>query len=80
MDTFERVKKLLVDDMHCLPEEVTMEASFIDDLGMDSLDTMQVVMHLEQVFDIYIDDDVAEKINTVGDAVKHVDSQPVAAE
>jgi acyl carrier protein len=56
------------------PEQVTAEASFIDDLGADSLDTVELVMALEEEFDIEIPDEDAEKMTTVADAIKYLES------
>lgn len=68
----ERVKKVVVDQLEIKPEEATMEASFVDDLGADSLDTVELVMALEEEFDIEIPDEVAEKIRTIQQAVDHI--------
>ena len=73
MSTIEdRVKKIVVEQLGVKEEEVTMEASFVDDLGADSLDTVELVMLLEEEFDTEIPDDEAEKINTVQAAVDYV--------
>ena len=71
-DISERVKKIVVEHLGVEPDKVTEQASFIDDLGADSLDTVELVMELEEEFDINIPDDVAEKIQTVGQAVDHI--------
>jgi acyl carrier protein len=71
---FERVKGIVVDQLNVAPDEVTVEASFIEDLGADSLDTVELVMALEEEFGISIADEDAEKIVTVGDAVKYIES------
>ncbi|MCL5283982.1 MAG: acyl carrier protein [Armatimonadetes bacterium] len=73
--TFERVKKVIVDQLEVNPEEVTVEASFIDDLGADSLDVVELVMGLEEEFEVEIPDDDAEKINTVQQAVNYIDEK-----
>ncbi|GEN30396.1 acyl carrier protein [Cerasibacillus quisquiliarum] len=73
-DIFERVKKIIVDQLDVEEEKVTMEASFIDDLEADSLDVVELVMELEDEFDMEIADDEAEKIQTVGDAVNYINS------
>ena len=70
----ERVKKIIVDQLGVAPEQVTAEASFIDDLGADSLDTVELVMALEEEFDLEIPDEDAEKITTVADAIKYLES------
>ena len=69
----ERVKKIIVDQLGVKEEQVTAEASFVDDLGADSLDTVELVMELEEEFDINIPDDVAEKIETVGQAIDYIE-------
>ena len=68
----ERIKEIIVEQLGANAGEVTPEASFIDDLGADSLDTVELVMALEEEFDIEIPDEDAEKITTVGEAVKYV--------
>jgi acyl carrier protein len=70
----ERVKAIIVDKLGVEESEVTMEASFTNDLGADSLDTVELIMEFEKEFGISIPDDVAEKIGTVGDAVKHIEA------
>jgi acyl carrier protein len=67
-----RVKEIIVEQLGVSEEEVVAEASFIDDLGADSLDTVELVMALEEEFDIEIPDEVAEKIQTVQDAVNYI--------
>mgnify|MGYP003467022703 CR=1 FL=1 len=69
----DRVKKIIVDQLGVEEETVTPEASFVDDLGADSLDTVELVMALEEEFGIEIPDEDAEKIANVGDAVKYID-------
>ena len=69
----ERVKEIIVEQLSVNPSEVTSKASFIDDLGADSLDTVELVMELEDQLGISIPDEEAEKIQTVGDAVKYVE-------
>ncbi len=71
-DVQERVKKIVVEHLDVEADKVTMEASFIDDLGADSLDNVELVMAFEEEFDIEIPDDAAEHIQTVGDAVKYI--------
>ena len=68
----EKVKQIIVDKLSVEETEVTNEASFTNDLGADSLDTVELIMELEKVFDTTIPDDQAEKITTVGDAVKYI--------
>lgn len=72
MSIEERVKKIIVDQLGAKAEEVKPEASFIEDLGADSLDTVELVMALEEEFDIEIPDEEAEKITTVQSAIDYV--------
>jgi acyl carrier protein len=67
-----RVKEIIVEQLGVSEDEVVAEASFIDDLGADSLDTVELVMALEEEFDIEIPDEDAEKIHTVQDAVNYI--------
>jgi acyl carrier protein len=69
----ERVKKIVVEHLGVEPEKVVDAASFIDDLGADSLDTVELVMAFEEAFDIEIPDEDAEKIRTVNDAVDYIE-------
>lgn len=71
----ERVTKVVVDRLGVDESEVKLEASFRDDLGADSLDVVELVMELEEEFDMQIDDEDAEKIATVGDAVSFIQSK-----
>jgi acyl carrier protein len=71
-DTESRVKAIIVDKLGVDESEVTNEASFTNDLGADSLDTVELIMEFEKEFNIAIPDDQAEKIATVGDAVKYI--------
>ena len=71
-DVLERVKKIVVDNLDVEADKVAESASFIDDLGADSLDLVELVMAFEEEFNIEIPDDVQENIRTVGDAVKHI--------
>ena len=71
----EKVKKIIVDHLGVDAEKVTDEASFIDDLGADSLDTVELVMAFEEEFGSEISDSEAEKILTVGDAIKFIESK-----
>ena len=68
----ERVIKIVCDQMGTTPDKVSRETSFINDLGADSLDTVELVMEFEDEFEINIPDEDAEKIMTVGDAVKYI--------
>ena len=72
-ETAERVKKIVVEHLGVEPEKVTEEANFIDDLGADSLDTVELVMAFEEEFGVEIPDDAAEKITTVKDAIAFID-------
>ncbi len=71
-DIAERVKKIVVEHLGVDEDKVAEEASFIDDLGADSLDTVELVMAFEEEFSVEIPDDAAEKIQTVGDAVNFI--------
>ncbi|GGF10142.1 acyl carrier protein [Chishuiella changwenlii] len=72
-DITSRVKAIIVDKLGVDETEVTLEASFTNDLGADSLDTVELIMEFEKEFDIQIPDDQAEKISTVGQAVKYIE-------
>ncbi|MCX7005168.1 MAG: acyl carrier protein [bacterium] len=78
--TAERVKDIIVKQLGVKPEEVTIDASFTDDLGADSLDLVEVVMALEEEFGAQIPDEDAEKIKTVGDAVNYIEKNMLAGE
>jgi acyl carrier protein len=73
MDTLEKVKKIIVEQLGVDADEVTAEASFVDDLGADSLDTVELVMAFEEEFDLEIPDEDAEKIAKVQDAVSYIE-------
>ena len=79
MTTQEKITEIIVEQLGVKPEEVTPEASFVDDLGADSLDTVELVMALEEEFGIEIPDEDAEKIQTVGDAAKYIEEKMNAA-
>ncbi|MDR7435151.1 MAG: acyl carrier protein [Armatimonadota bacterium] len=70
---FERVKNIIVEQLNVDEEEVTPEASFVEDLGADSLDVVELVMALEEEFELEIPDEDAEKIQTVGEAVRYIE-------
>lgn len=72
MDVADRVKELVVEQLGVDAEEVTEGASFVDDLGADSLDIVELVMAFEEEFDLEIPDEDAEKIQTVGNAVEYI--------
>lgn len=76
---FDKVKEIIVDQLDVEADQVTAEASFIEDLGADSLDTVELVMALEENFDIEIPDEDAEKIKTVRSAVEYIDKNVQAA-
>ena len=71
----ERVSKVIVDRLGVDESEVKLEASFRDDLGADSLDVVELVMELEDEFDMEISDEDAEKISTIGDAIAYIESK-----
>ena len=71
--TFEKVKAITVDQLSVAPEDVKMDSTFIDDVGADSLDIVELIMAFEEEFNTEIPDDVAEKIRTVRDAVELLD-------
>jgi acyl carrier protein len=68
----EKVKQIIVDQLGVEPSEVTPKASFVDDLGADSLDRVELIMALEETFGLEIPDDEAEKISTVQDAIDYI--------
>jgi len=72
-DIASKVKAIIVDKLGVDESEVTAEASFTNDLGADSLDTVELIMEFEKEFDMAIPDDQAEKIGTVGDAIKYIE-------
>ena len=71
----EKIKSIIAEQLGVKAEEVTPEASFIDDLGADSLDTVELIMALEEEFGIEIPDEDAEKMTTVGDAIRYIDGK-----
>ena len=74
-DIFDRVKKVVVEQLEVEPEKVTPDASFANDLQADSLDVVELVMGLEEEFDIEIPDEAAEQIDTVGKAVEYINEK-----
>jgi acyl carrier protein len=68
----QKVREIIVEQLGVDPEQVTQEASFVDDLGADSLDTVELVMALEEEFDLEIPDEDAEKMTTVGEAIEYI--------
>ena len=78
MGVEEKVRDIIVEQLGVASDEVVPEASFIDDLGADSLDIVELVMAIEEEFDLEISDDDAEKIQTIGDAITFVDEKTKA--
>lgn len=72
MESIDRIKKIIVDQLGVDENKITEDSSFIDDLGADSLDIVELIMAFEEEFDIEIPDEDAEKMKTVGDAVKYL--------
>ena len=75
----DRVRAIIAEQLGVKPEEVTDTASFIEDLGADSLDTVELVMALEEEFGIEIPDEDAEKMTNVGDAIKYIEQKTAGA-
>ena len=73
MSTFDKVKEVIIDKLGIEDSKIESGSSFVDDLGADSLDTVELIMQLEEEFGIEIPDDAAETIQTVGDAVKFIE-------
>ena len=73
MDNFEKVKAIIVDKLNLEEDKITPDARFIEDLGADSLDVVELIMGMEDTFGIQISDEDAEKIRKVGDAVAYID-------
>ena len=69
---FEKLKKIIAEVLNVDEDEITMDTTFVDDLGADSLDIFQIIMGIEETFDIEIDNEEAEKITTVQDAVDQI--------
>jgi len=69
---FEKLRSIVAEVLSVDPEEITMETKFVDDLGADSLDVFQIILAIEEQFEITIDDGQAENIQTVGDAVEEI--------
>lgn len=75
MALFDDVKNIVVEQLHVPPEKVNKEAKFIDDLGADSLDTVELIMAFEEKFSIEIPDEDAQKLETVGKALEYLESK-----
>ncbi len=71
----DKITEIIVEQLGVKPEEVVPEASFVDDLGADSLDTVELVMALEEEFGVEIPDEDAEKIQSVGDAIRYIEEK-----
>lgn len=69
---FEKLQEIIAEVLNVDPEEITMDTTFVDDLGADSLDVFQIIMGIEEEFDIEISNEDAEKIVTVGDAIEQI--------
>jgi len=76
----DKIKSIIAEQLGVKVEEVTPQSSFIDDLGADSLDTVEVIMALEEEFNVEIPDEDAEKMTTVGDAIKYIDEKKGGSE
>ncbi len=74
MSSFDKVKEVIMDKLGADEDKITTKASFVDDLGADSLDTVELIMQLEEEFGMEIPDEEAEKLTTVGSAVDYIDS------
>ncbi|RKX70375.1 acyl carrier protein [candidate division WOR-3 bacterium] len=74
-DLFDEVKKIIIDQLHVPPEKITKEARFIEDLGADSLDTVELVMAFEEKFHIQIPEEDAQKLETVGKALEYLETK-----
>ncbi len=78
MSVEDKIRSIISEQLGVKPEEVTPQASFIDDLGADSLDTVELIMALEEEFSVEIPDEDAEKMATVGDAIKYIEEKAPA--
>ena len=74
-DNLTRIKKIIIDKLGIEESKITTEARFIEDLGADSLDTVELIMQFEEEFDIEISDEDAEKLNTVGSSVDYINKK-----
>ncbi|TFB08087.1 acyl carrier protein [Candidatus Atribacteria bacterium MT.SAG.1] len=73
MESIDRIKKIIVDQLGVDESKITENSSFVDDLGADSLDIVELIMAFEEEFDVEIPDEDAEKMKTIGDAIKYLD-------
>ena len=78
MSTFETFKRIVVDQLQVAADDVKIDSTFIDDLGADSLDIVELIMAFEEEFNIEIPDEIAEKIKTVKDAVDYIEKEKQA--
>ena len=74
MDVFEEVKKIIVSELNCKPEQVTLDVNVRDDLGADSIDAVQIVMDIEDTFGITVDEDNAQSMLTVKNIVEYIEA------
>ena len=74
MDVFEEVKKIIVSELNCKPEQVTLDENLKDDLGADSIDAVQIVMDIEDTFGITVDEDNAQSMLTVKNIVEYIEA------
>jgi len=75
MESMDRIKKIIVDQLGVDESKITENSSFVDDLGADSLDIVELIMAFEEEFDVEIPDEDAEKMKTIGDAIKYLSKQ-----
>lgn len=75
MNVEEKVREIIVEKLNCEPSEVVAEANFANDLGADSLDTVELIMEFEKEFDMQIPDNEAQTIKTVGDAISYIEAK-----
>ena len=74
MNVFEEVKKIIVSELNCKPEQVTLDVNLKDDLGADSIDAVQIVMDIEDTFGITVDEDNAQSMRTVKNIVEYIEA------
>ncbi len=78
MALFDDVRDIIVEQLHVPPEKINLEAKFIEDLGADSLDTVELIMAFEEKFDLQISEEEAQKLDTVGKAVSYLEDKTKA--